>query len=196
MIWDTLYKNSKYFENCDIFWLAFKYFDISWVSPFTLPRVLIFSEHSVLWKIYFTQLFSFSSFQLILLALVTIALAAPARDEDDKEKKYEIVPIIKSEINKNEDGSYKVEYEGGDGTSRQEEATVIDAGTENESLEVKGSYKYINDEGQEVEVTYTAGVNGFVPHGSIINSEISAVAEAAQFLPKQADEEEKKAKST
>lgn len=76
-------------------------------------------------------------------------------------------------------------YESGDGTVRKEEASVVDEGTEDEALEVKGSYKYINSEGEEVEVFYTAGKNGFVPYSSIINSEISAVAEAAKDLPKE-----------
>ncbi|XP_037957020.1 endocuticle structural protein SgAbd-6-like [Teleopsis dalmanni] len=122
---------------------------------------------------------------LACIAFVAIS-ASPARTNADEEK--EIVPILKSEINKHEDGSYNVEYESGDGTKREEKATVVDAGTDEEALEVKGSYKYINDDGQEVEVFYTAGKNGFVPYGSIINPEISAVAEAAKELPKEYDE--------
>ena len=122
----------------------------------------------------------------LFLAFAASVLAEPASTENDKE--YEVIPIVKSETNKKEDGSYRVEYEGADGTSRLEEAVIVD-----EALEVKGSYKYINDEGKEVEVFYTAGKNGFVPYGTIINPEISAAAEAAKDLP--SDDEEEKPRS-
>lgn len=92
---------------------------------------------------------------------------------------------MKSEINKSDDGSYQLVYESGDGTTREEKAVVVNPGTEDQALEVKGSYKYINEDGEEVEVFYTAGVNGFVPYGKTINEEISAVAEAAKDLPKE-----------
>ncbi|XP_036332501.1 endocuticle structural protein SgAbd-6-like [Rhagoletis pomonella] len=126
-----------------------------------------------------------------LFACLAIA-AVSAAPTDTPPVAYEVVPILKSEMNKHEDGSYDVHYEGGDGTSRQEQASVVDEGTEDEALEVKGSYKYINSEGEEVEVFYTAGKNGFVPYGSIINAEISAVAEAAKDLPKEEVEPKKK----
>ncbi|XP_016946751.1 endocuticle structural protein SgAbd-6 [Drosophila biarmipes] len=100
------------------------------------------------------------------------------------EPEREPVAILKSEINKKADGAYDAAYESADGTSRKEEATVVDKDTEEEALEVKGSYKYINDLGEEVEVFYTAGKNGFVPYGTSINPEITAVAEAAKDLPK------------
>lgn len=106
-------------------------------------------------------------------------MAAPAPKEEK-----EIIEILKSEITKNDNGSYQVVYESADGSTREEKATITDEGTEDEALEIKGSYKYINDAGEEVEVFYTAGKNGFVPYGSIINPEITAVAEAAKDLPK------------
>ena len=120
-------------------------------------------------------------------AIAACANAAPASREADRE----VVPILSSEINKSADGSYNVHYETGDGSSRKEEASVVSADNGDDTLEVKGSYKYINDMGEEVEVFYTAGVNGFVPYGSIINSEITAVAEAAKDLPKNFDDEKK-----
>lgn len=118
----------------------------------------------------------------VLFACLVIAAVSAAPTE---EPEREVVAILKSEINKYKDGSYDLHYESGDGTVRKEEASVVDEGTEDEALEVKGSYKYINSEGEEVEVFYTAGKNGFVPYSSIINSEISAVAEAAKDLPKE-----------
>lgn len=117
--------------------------------------------------------------------IAAIANAAPATKNEEE---HEVIPILKSEINKSEDGSYQLAYESGDGTVREEKAVVINAGTKDEALEVKGSYKYIDEDGKEVEVFYTAGVNGFVPYSKIINEEISAVAEAAKDLPKEEPE--------
>ncbi|XP_030387113.1 endocuticle structural protein SgAbd-6 [Scaptodrosophila lebanonensis] len=130
-------------------------------------------------------MFKFIALLAAACALASYANALPIEAE------REVVSILRSEINKNDDGSYKTTYEGSDGTMRHEEAVVVDAGTDEQALEVKGSYKYINDEGQEVEVFYTAGKNGFVPYGSIINPEITAVAEAAKDLPKYTDDKEK-----
>uniref|UniRef100_A0A1A9X145 Uncharacterized protein n=1 Tax=Glossina brevipalpis TaxID=37001 RepID=A0A1A9X145_9MUSC len=129
---------------------------------------------------------------LILLTLATAFVQAAPAKEQQQEEEFEIVPIVRSEVNKNEDGSYHLSYETGDGTSRDEKATLVDVGTEDEALEVKGSYKYINDKGEEVEVFYTAGVNGFVPYGETINAEISAVAEAAKDLPRDEPENNRK----
>ncbi|KAH8233514.1 hypothetical protein KR026_009124 [Drosophila bipectinata] len=114
----------------------------------------------------------------VLAALATVAFAFP----EGLEK--EIIPVLKSEINKRPDGSYDSAYETANGIVHNEEATIQDKGTEDEALEIKGSYKYINDLGEEVEVFYTAGKNGFVPYGTSINPEITAVAEAAKDLPK------------
>ncbi|EDW47366.1 endocuticle structural glycoprotein ABD-5 [Drosophila sechellia] len=118
-----------------------------------------------------------------ILPLFVLAVAVACCHALPVEPEREPVAILKSEIVKTEDG-YISAYAGADGISRNEEAVVVDKGTDEEALEVKGSYKYINEDGQEVEVFYTAGKNGFVPYGSIINPEITAVAEAAKDLPK------------
>ncbi|XP_073811216.1 larval cuticle protein 65Ag1-like [Musca autumnalis] len=127
-------------------------------------------------------------FVVVFACIAALAFAAPVKEKEEKE----VVEILKSEITKNDNGSYQVSYETADGSTRDEKATIVDEGTDDEALEIKGSYKYINDAGEEVEVFYTAGKNGFVPHGSIINPEITAVAEAAKDLPKYDEEEEKK----
>ncbi|XP_061394128.1 larval cuticle protein 65Ag1-like [Musca vetustissima] len=125
-------------------------------------------------------------FVVVFACIAALAVAAPVKEEK------EIIEILKSEITKNDNGSYQLAYESADGSIREEKATVVDEGTDEEALEIKGSYKYINDAGEEVEVFYTAGKNGFVPYGSIINPEITAVAEAAKDLPKYENEYAKK----
>lgn len=52
-----------------------------------------------------------------------------------------------------------------DGQAKEETGEIVNKGTENEALEVHGSYSYIGDDGQEYIVEYTAGVDGFQPTG-------------------------------
>lgn len=93
--------------------------------------------------------------------------------------------ILRSENEMSPDNGFKFGFDTEDGTRRDEEAKL----NNEKELEVSGSYSYYNDKGEEVVVFYTAGVNGFVPHGSIINPKITEVAEAAKDLPKEEPEE-------
>lgn len=133
------------------------------------------------------------SFQICLFTLVSAAVAASIGNIESTTEKRPIIPLLSYERENNPDGSFKFQYEGGDKSFRQETANVVDAGTEDEALEVSGSYRYIDEEGRTVEVHYTAGKNGFVPYGTNILSEISAAAKAAADLPHY-DEEELKRK--
>lgn len=121
--------------------------------------------------------------QLPVLALGFLActLALPI---NEGEKRPEPVEILKSEINKGADGSYQVHNESADGIERKEEGNINYDEEGKPALEVHGSYTYLNEFGETVEVHYTAGVNGFVPTGNIISKEISDVAAAAKDLPR------------
>ncbi|XP_054740189.1 larval cuticle protein 65Ag1-like [Anastrepha obliqua] len=104
-------------------------------------------------------------------AIAPVAVAAePVKD---------FVPIVKSLAERKDDGSFVFSYEGADGSQREEVGIVRNAGTDDETLEVSGSYRYYDADGQLVEVRYTAGENGFVPQGTNIPQEISAAAHAA-----------------
>lgn len=100
------------------------------------------------------------------------------------------VPLLRFETDKKPDGSFSFNYEGGDQSFRQETGVILNKDTEDETLEVTGSYRYIDADGQIVEVHYTAGKNGFVPIGTIIPNEISNLAKAAADLPSYSAEEE------
>ncbi|XP_064548030.1 larval cuticle protein LCP-17 [Drosophila montana] len=106
-------------------------------------------------------------------------------------EKREIVPVLRFETEKDPNGSFKFTYEGGDKSFREESGVVHNAGTDDESLEVSGSYRYIDADGQLVEVHYTAGKNGFVPTGTHILGEITALAKAAADLPQYSEEQER-----
>lgn len=130
--------------------------------------------------------------QICLLTFVGAAYAASigAGVESTTEKR-EIIPLLRFETDRKPDGSFSFSYEGGDKSAREEAGVVENIGTEEETLEIHGSYRYIDADGQEVEVHYTAGKNGFVPIGTNIPAAISEAAKAAADQPNELIEPEK-----
>ncbi|XP_030237966.1 uncharacterized protein LOC108652667 isoform X3 [Drosophila navojoa] len=106
-------------------------------------------------------------------------------------EKREIIPLLSFEVDKKPDGSFHFQYEGGDRSYREETGSVSNAGTDEEAIEVQGSYRYIDADGQEVVVHYTAGKNGYVPIGTNIPAEISNLAKAAANLPEYTEEQQR-----
>ncbi|XP_034478116.1 endocuticle structural glycoprotein SgAbd-9 [Drosophila innubila] len=123
----------------------------------------------------------FKILPMLVLGFIACTWALPINED---ERKPENVEILKSEINKYSDGSYGVDNLSSDGTGRMENAKFQYTEDGKPVLEVEGSYTYLNEFGETVEVHYTAGVNGFVPRGNFIHKDISDVAEAAKDLPK------------
>ncbi|XP_034106149.2 endocuticle structural glycoprotein SgAbd-9 [Drosophila albomicans] len=118
---------------------------------------------------------------LFVLGCVACALAAPATDRGEEKP---IVTIIRSEITKDVDGGYHSIFENSDGTFREETAKNVVDEDGYAYLELTGAYSYYNENDEKVVVNYTAGRNGYVPVGTIVNPEISQVASDAQYLPK------------
>lgn len=56
-------------------------------------------------------------------------------------------------------------YETSDGVSRQEQAELKNAGSENEAIAVRGSISWIAPDGQTYTLNYIADENGFQPEG-------------------------------
>ncbi|KAH8365762.1 hypothetical protein KR093_004190 [Drosophila rubida] len=76
------------------------------------------------------------------------------------------IPIIKLESKINADGSYKYEYETGNGIKAEEMGTLKNAGVEGaEAISVEGSFSYSSPEGEQISLTYIADENGFQPQG-------------------------------
>lgn len=119
-----------------------------------------------------------------MFALLGCSLALPV----DEREKAPVVEILRSTLEHSPEGGYNAGYESEDGTRRDEQGEIKNKGTDEEALEVHGSYTYIDDQGREVLVTYTAGVNGFVPESTIIDPKITEVAAAAQYLPREEPE--------
>eukprot|EP00099_Drosophila_melanogaster_P021990 NP_649345.1 cuticular protein 78E [Drosophila melanogaster] len=116
-------------------------------------------------------------FKILIVALslcTAVVLSAPVDHVTSTTQPP--VAILESSHEKHEDGSYNFSYLGEDGTHRREEAVVRNQGTENEYLEISGSYSYFDANGQEVTVTYKADDHGFVPEGGAILPQISLAA--------------------
>lgn len=59
-------------------------------------------------------------------------------------------------------------YETSDGISRSEEAELKNAGTENETLVIKGTISWVAPDGQTYTINFIADENGFQPQGDHI----------------------------
>ncbi|XP_014616003.1 PREDICTED: endocuticle structural glycoprotein SgAbd-8-like [Polistes canadensis] len=96
---------------------------------------------------------------IVLFALVSVALAVPATEN-------EVIEIVKQRVAEPApDGSYSYEYETANGIHVSEEAQVR---TQGEELlkQVTGTFTYTSPDGTPVHVTYTADANGFHPEGA------------------------------
>lgn len=112
------------------------------------------------WKInpyHFTLILQIVAFA----AIVAVALAAPQNRNQDQTIVVKETPLDNIGL----DG-YQFGYELSNGEARQESAQLVNAGTENESLVVQGSFSYV-DPATNVRYTvnYVADENGFHPQG-------------------------------
>lgn len=92
---------------------------------------------------------------------MAISFAAPAH-EDSQTVVVKETPLDNIGI----DG-YQFGYELSNGETRDESAQLVNVGTENESLSVRGSFSYV-DPATNVRYTvnYVADENGFRPEGT------------------------------
>ncbi|XP_052738610.1 uncharacterized protein LOC112056007 [Bicyclus anynana] len=79
----------------------------------------------------------------------------------------EPIPIIAQDQIINPDGSYKWNYETGNGISAEEAGYVKNLGIpEQEAQTAQGQYKYTAPDGQIIHLQYIADENGFQPQGA------------------------------
>lgn len=99
--------------------------------------------------------------QFIAFALViaTVYAAPQGRQEE--------VVLVKETPSDNIGlGGYRYAYELSNGQSHQEVAELVNEGTENEALTVRGSYSWVEPQSNTVyTVNYVADENGFHPVG-------------------------------
>ncbi|XP_017470795.1 PREDICTED: larval cuticle protein 8-like [Rhagoletis zephyria] len=92
----------------------------------------------------------------VFIALFALTMAAPADEQH--------VEILRQDADIAPE-SYKYGFETSDGTQHDEEGQLKNVGTDDEAIVVKGSYKYVGDDGVTYQVSYTADENGFQPVG-------------------------------
>ncbi|KAH8297621.1 hypothetical protein KR054_004517 [Drosophila jambulina] len=97
-------------------------------------------------------------FLIVFVALFAVALAAPAAPSSEAQ-------ILRSESDVGPD-SFKYDWETSDGQGANAEGQLKNIGSENEAIAVRGSYRFVGDDGVTYEVTYIADENGFQPSGA------------------------------
>uniref|UniRef100_A0A1Q3FIR8 Putative larval cuticle protein 8.7 n=1 Tax=Culex tarsalis TaxID=7177 RepID=A0A1Q3FIR8_CULTA len=99
---------------------------------------------------------------IIVFCMVLVAgLAAPVDDSQNAQ-------IVKYESENIGIDGYRFAFETSDGTARQEQAELKNAGTDIESIVVRGSYSYVGPDGTQYVINYVADENGFQPEGAHI----------------------------
>nr|XP_026486357.1 uncharacterized protein LOC113393595 [Vanessa tameamea] len=79
----------------------------------------------------------------------------------------EPIPIIRQEHIINPDGSYKWNYETGNGISAEEAGYTKNLGIPDQEAQIaQGQYKYTAPDGQVIQLQYVADENGFQPQGA------------------------------
>lgn len=97
-------------------------------------------------------------FIVVFAAIVAASLAAPVDDSSNAQ-------ILRYENENIGIDGYKFAYETSDGVSRQEEAELKNAGSENEAMSVRGSVTWTSPEGQVFTLNYIADENGYQAQG-------------------------------
>ncbi|KAL0841402.1 hypothetical protein ABMA28_015095 [Loxostege sticticalis] len=76
------------------------------------------------------------------------------------------IPILRYENVNNGDGTYRYNYETGNGISAHESGAPRAPGPEGPAVTAEGGFSYRAPDGQQISLTYTADENGFHPTGS------------------------------
>ncbi|KAJ8733570.1 hypothetical protein PYW08_001868 [Mythimna loreyi] len=98
---------------------------------------------------------------IVLALFVAAAVAAPANpDADAQITRYESDNI-------GVDG-YRYISETSNNIKQEEQGQLKNVGTENEAIEVTGSFSYVGPDGVLYKIVYIANENGFQPQGDHI----------------------------
>lgn len=87
---------------------------------------------------------------------------------------------------------YNYNYNTDSGIQIQENCYLNNADTDQEGLEVQGSYSYTDNEGNNFQVSYIANENGFQPEGAHLPTIPPLIRKALQYIVEHSKENEKK----
>ncbi|NP_001161317.1 cuticular protein RR-1 family member 57 precursor [Nasonia vitripennis] len=112
---------------------------------------------------------------VVFAALVAVALAAVPRRRQVSPPGSETI-VLKEQLHDNIglDG-YQYSYELSDGSAKQESSQIEVRGNEDATNRVTGSYRWVDELGQEYVITYVADENGFQPQGAHLPTPPSAL---------------------
>nr|AAV73780.1 cuticle protein 13 [Antheraea yamamai] len=96
---------------------------------------------------------------LIILSVIVLVTAAPPPINNAQDN----VSLLKYNYENDGTGLYNYAFEQSDGTKQEQHGELRNAGTENESLFVKGSFTWIGPDGVTYIVRYEAGEEGYKP---------------------------------
>lgn len=126
---------------------------------------------------------------VLVVVAATIAQSPDVIDDSVLARSHNQIPILKQAIDgPNPDGSYSYNYETGNGIQAQEDGHLNNVGTEQEALEARGSYSYIDNEGNTFQVTYVANENGFQPEGAHLPEVPPLIKRALQYIAEHPEE--------
>ncbi|CAK1604165.1 unnamed protein product [Parnassius mnemosyne] len=98
----------------------------------------------------------------VLLSLVAVVAAAPQAAQRPKQNAEE-VQLLRFDSDNDGLGTYNFAFEQSDGTKKEEQGELRNAGTDEEFVAMKGSYSWLGPDNVLYTITYTADENGFNP---------------------------------
>ncbi|CAB3221305.1 unnamed protein product [Arctia plantaginis] len=98
---------------------------------------------------------------IVALCLVAVVVAVPVQ----RVNLYSTdnVQLLRLENDNPGEGNYRFAFEQSDGTKHEQQGQIINEGSEDESIAVKGSYSWVGPDGVTYVVNYTADDEGFHP---------------------------------
>ncbi|XP_045498192.1 larval cuticle protein LCP-17-like isoform X2 [Colias croceus] len=93
-----------------------------------------------------------------------------------------IVPIVRSSNEQKPDGGFNYAFETGNGIITQADGVVKNPNTEDATLQVTGSVKYVAPDGTPVELSYVADQDGYKPVGSHVPQIPELILRAQQYI--------------
>ncbi|XP_050466394.1 larval cuticle protein LCP-17-like [Cataglyphis hispanica] len=83
---------------------------------------------------------------------------------------------------------YNYNYNTDTGIQAQEHGHLNNVGTDQEAIEVRGSYSYTDNEGKTYQVSYVANENGFQPEGAHLPEVPPLIKKALQYIAEHPEE--------